>query len=88
MGCGCKEAKQKPNGGLARSQGQQRGGDRLKDVGDFDRLRRSIIQKLKNNEELREVITFIVKQSAALNLEGAENVKPRHLSEGIYLEVG
>ncbi|KAM1050479.1 hypothetical protein ACFX13_032940 [Malus domestica] len=88
MGCGCKESKQKPNGGLARSQGQQRGGDRLKDVGDFDRLRRSIIQKLKNNEELREVITFIVKQSAALNLEGAENVKPRHLSEGIYLEVG
>ncbi|TQE10114.1 hypothetical protein C1H46_004284 [Malus baccata] len=80
---------------------------KLKDDGDFDRLRRSIILKLKNNsflgaavagnagtdlskmlEELRENIASIVKQSAALNREGAENMKPRQLSDDIYQEVG
>ncbi|XP_009362822.2 uncharacterized protein LOC103952859 [Pyrus x bretschneideri] len=61
---------------------------KLKDDGDFDRLRRSIILKLKNNEELRENIASIVKQSAVLNREGAENMKPRQLSDDIYQEVG
>ncbi|XP_062027940.1 uncharacterized protein LOC133743887 [Rosa rugosa] len=61
---------------------------KLKDDGDFDRLRRKIIQKLKNNEELRENIISIVKQSQALNRPGAENMKPRQLSDDIYQEVG
>ncbi|KAM5572668.1 hypothetical protein ABKV19_012621 [Rosa sericea] len=61
---------------------------KLKDDGDFDRLRRKIIQKLKNNEELRENIISIVKQSEALNRPGAENMKPRQLSDDIYQEVG
>ncbi|BFG31581.1 uncharacterized protein Pyn_09438 [Prunus yedoensis var. nudiflora] len=61
---------------------------KLKDDGDFDRLRRKIIQKLKHNDELRENIITIVKQSAALNREGAENMKPRQLSDDIYQEVG
>ncbi|XP_004298718.1 PREDICTED: uncharacterized protein LOC101307693 [Fragaria vesca subsp. vesca] len=61
---------------------------KLKDDGDFDRLRRKIIQKLKTNEELRENIVSIVKQSAALNRPGAENMKPRQLSDDIHQEVG
>lgn len=39
-------------------------------------------------DELRENIITIVKQSAALNREGAENMKPRQLSDDIYQEVG
>lgn len=39
-------------------------------------------------EELRNEITSIVKQSAALNRAGAENMKPRQLSDAIYDEVG
>ncbi|KAK9927379.1 hypothetical protein M0R45_024564 [Rubus argutus] len=73
---------------------------KLKDDGDFDRLRRKIIQKLKKQrpvseeklldlqEELRENIISIVKQSEALNRPGAENMKPRQLSDDIYQEVG
>ncbi|KAM0984259.1 hypothetical protein ACFX14_011836 [Malus domestica] len=34
------------------------------------------------------VVTSFVKQSATLNREGAENMKPRHLSDDIYQEVG
>ncbi|XP_050377916.1 uncharacterized protein LOC126795135 isoform X2 [Argentina anserina] len=49
---------------------------KLKDDGDFDRLRRKIIQKLKSN------------QSAALNRPGAETMKPRQLSDDIYHDVG
>ncbi|XP_071705434.1 uncharacterized protein [Rutidosis leptorrhynchoides] len=61
---------------------------KLKDDGDFDRLRLSIIRKLKDNEELRNSIVSIVKQSEAINRPGAENLKPRQLSDAIHLEVG
>ncbi|KAK7389246.1 hypothetical protein VNO78_24084 [Psophocarpus tetragonolobus] len=61
---------------------------KLKDDGDFDRLRLKIVRKLKDNEELRQHIASIVKQSVALNRIGAENMKPRQLSDGIYEEVG
>lgn len=61
---------------------------KLKDDGDFDRLRLKIVRKLKDNEELRQDITSIVKQSVSLNRAGAENLKPRQLSDAIYEEVG
>ncbi|KAI4327041.1 hypothetical protein L6164_019544 [Bauhinia variegata] len=61
---------------------------KLKDDGDFDGLRLKIIRKLKDNEELRGQITAVVKQSTALNRAGAENMKPRQLSDAIYEEVG
>lgn len=61
---------------------------KLKDDGDFDRLRLKIIRKLKDDEELRNNIISAVKQSAALNRAGAENMKPRQLSDAIYEEVG
>ncbi|BAT75931.1 hypothetical protein LR48_Vigan01g221400 [Vigna angularis] len=61
---------------------------KLKDDGDFDRLRLKIVRKLKDNEELRQHIASIVKQSVALNRAGAENMKPRQLSDVIYEEVG
>ncbi|KAI3727556.1 hypothetical protein L6452_16172 [Arctium lappa] len=61
---------------------------KLKDDGDFDRLRLKIIRKLKENEELRNSIVSIVKQSVALNRPGAENMKPRQLSDAIHQEVG
>ncbi|KAL0550312.1 hypothetical protein IC582_014820 [Cucumis melo] len=62
--------------------------EKLKDDGDFDKLRLKIIRKLKDNEELRNNIVAIVKQSAALNRAGTENVKPRQISDAIYDEVG
>ncbi|KAI6670676.1 hypothetical protein NL676_005561 [Syzygium grande] len=61
---------------------------RLKDDGDFDRLRLKLIRKLKDDEELRYKIIAVVKQSAALNRPGAESLKPRQLSDAIYEEVG
>ncbi|XP_058734154.1 uncharacterized protein LOC131605871 [Vicia villosa] len=61
---------------------------KLKDDGDFDKLRLKIIRKLKDNEELRQHIISTVKQSQALNRAGAENMKPRQLSDVIYEEVG
>ncbi|TKY55369.1 hypothetical protein E2542_SST19784 [Spatholobus suberectus] len=61
---------------------------KLKDDGDFDRLRLKIVRKLKDNEELQRHIASIVKQSVALNRAGAENMKPRQLSDAIYEEVG
>ncbi|KAK9984505.1 hypothetical protein SO802_034030 [Lithocarpus litseifolius] len=61
---------------------------KLKDDGDFDNLRLKIIRKLKDNEELRNEIISIVQQSAALNRAGAENMKPRQISDAIYDEVG
>ena len=39
-------------------------------------------------EELRNSIKSMVKQSAALNHPGAENIKRRQLSDGIHQEVG
>ncbi|KAI3814549.1 hypothetical protein L1987_14189 [Smallanthus sonchifolius] len=61
---------------------------KLKDDGDFDRLRIKIIRKIKENEELRKSIVSIVKQSEAINCPGAENTKPRQLSDAIHQEVG
>ncbi|XP_065858111.1 uncharacterized protein [Euphorbia lathyris] len=61
---------------------------KLKDDGDFDNLRLNIIRKLKDNEDLRNSIVSIVRQSVALNRAGAENMKPRQLSDTIYDEVG
>ncbi|KAG8659325.1 uncharacterized protein LOC110608981 isoform X2 [Manihot esculenta] len=61
---------------------------KLKDDGDFDNLRLKIIRKVKDNEELRNSIISIVRQSAALNRPGAENMKPRQLLDAIYDEVG
>lgn len=39
-------------------------------------------------EELRKSIVSMVKQSVALNRPGAENMKPRQLSDTIHQEVG
>lgn len=61
---------------------------KLKDDGDFDRLRLKIIRQLKENEELCNNIIAIVKQSSALTRPGAENMKPRQLSDAIQEEVG
>ncbi|XP_059643140.1 uncharacterized protein LOC132285000 [Cornus florida] len=61
---------------------------KLKDDGGFDMLRLKIIRKLKENEELRNSITSMVKQSAALNRPGAESMKPRQLSDAIHQEIG
>ncbi|XVF51599.1 hypothetical protein PTKIN_Ptkin04bG0197200 [Pterospermum kingtungense] len=61
---------------------------KLKDDGDFDKLRLKIIRKLKDKEELRNSIIAAVKQSAALNRPGAENMKPRQLSDAVHDEVG
>ncbi|CAA3032587.1 uncharacterized protein LOC111407514 isoform X2 [Olea europaea var. sylvestris] len=61
---------------------------KLKDDGDFDRLRVKIVRKLKENEELRNNIISMVKKSAALNHPGAENMKPRQLSDAIHKEIG
>ncbi|KAG6396987.1 hypothetical protein SASPL_143148 [Salvia splendens] len=60
----------------------------LKDDGDFDRLRRKIIRKLKDNEELRSNIISMVKQSASLSRPGAESMKPHQLSDAIHQEIG
>lgn len=60
---------------------------KFKDDGDFDRLRVKIIRKLKENEELRNSIVSAVKQSAALNCSGFENMKPRQLSDAIHQEI-
>lgn len=61
---------------------------KLKDDGDFDKLRLKIIRKLKENEDLRNSIISMVKQSAALNCPGVESMKPRQLSDAIHQEVG
>lgn len=61
---------------------------RLKDDGDFDTLRLQIINKVKENEELRKSIIMEVKQSQILNQDDSENLKPRQLSDAIYQEVG
>ncbi|KAL4347526.1 hypothetical protein GQ457_17G021390 [Hibiscus cannabinus] len=61
---------------------------KIKDDGDFDKLRLKIIRKLKDSEELRNGIIAAVKQSAALNRSGAENMKLRQLSDAIHDEVG
>ncbi|XP_076910068.1 uncharacterized protein LOC143567561 [Bidens hawaiensis] len=61
---------------------------KLKDDGDFDKLRIKIIRKIKENEELRTSIVSIVKESKAINRPGVENSKTRQLSDAIRQEVG
>ncbi|CAN7020327.1 unnamed protein product [Brassica rapa subsp. trilocularis] len=61
---------------------------KLKDDGDFDRLRVNIIRRLKDNEELRNKMISLVKESTALNRPGAQNMKPRQLSDAIFEQVG
>ncbi|KAJ0815862.1 hypothetical protein HanPI659440_Chr00c28g0736861 [Helianthus annuus] len=61
---------------------------KLKDDGDFDKLRIKIIRKIKENEELRNSIVSIVKESVAINRPGVENTKVRQLSDAIHHEVG
>ncbi|XP_077236982.1 uncharacterized protein LOC143878594 [Tasmannia lanceolata] len=61
---------------------------KLKDDGDFDNLRLKIIRKLKDNEDLRNSIISAVKHSEVLNRQGAENLKPRQLSDAIHEEIG
>ncbi|KAJ4955656.1 hypothetical protein NE237_012439 [Protea cynaroides] len=61
---------------------------KLKDDGDFDRLRLKIIRKVKEDEDLRNSIISMVKQSEALNRQGAENLKPRQLSDAIHEDIG
>lgn len=60
---------------------------KLKDDGDFDRLRLKIVRRLKNNEDLRSNIISVVKQSAALNRPGAENMQARQLCDAIHDEI-
>ncbi|KAJ1686353.1 hypothetical protein LUZ63_017743 [Rhynchospora breviuscula] len=62
--------------------------DRLRDDGDFDSLRLSLIRKLKNNEELRKSIIEEVESSLVLNEDGADKLKIRDLSDAIFQEVG
>ncbi|KZV54313.1 hypothetical protein F511_34687 [Dorcoceras hygrometricum] len=61
---------------------------KLKDDGDFDRLRVKIIRMLKESEEFRGNIISLVRQSDALNSPGALNMKPRQLSDAIHREIG
>ncbi|KAJ0253320.1 hypothetical protein HA466_0110230 [Hirschfeldia incana] len=62
--------------------------EKLKDDGDFDRLRLQIIRRLKDNEELRNNMISLVKDSTALNRPDAPNMRPRQLSDAIFQEVG
>ncbi|KAG2297799.1 hypothetical protein Bca52824_034271 [Brassica carinata] len=62
--------------------------EKLKDDGDFDRLRLQIIRRLKDNEELRNKMISVVKESRALNGPDAQNMKTRQLSDAIFQEVG
>ncbi|XP_018439497.1 uncharacterized protein LOC108811888 isoform X1 [Raphanus sativus] len=62
--------------------------EKLKDDGDFDSLRLQIIRRLKDNEELRNSMISVVKESRALNGGDAQNMKPRQLSDAIFQEVG
>ncbi|XP_021735959.1 uncharacterized protein LOC110702544 [Chenopodium quinoa] len=60
---------------------------KLKDDGDFDRLRFKIVRQLKQNEDLRNNIISVVKQSTVLNRPGAENMQTRKLCDAIYEEI-
>ncbi|XP_074296043.1 uncharacterized protein LOC141623798 [Silene latifolia] len=60
---------------------------KLKDDGDFDRIRLNIVRILKQNEDLRNNIISAVKDSAALNHAAAENMTPRQLCDAIHDEI-
>ncbi|KAG7654041.1 hypothetical protein ISN44_As01g012590 [Arabidopsis suecica] len=74
--------------GMARKISKEEVVEKLKDDGDFDRLRLKIIRRLKDNEELRNNMIEIVKESTALKRQGAQNMKTRQLSDAIFEEVG
>ncbi|VFR01926.1 unnamed protein product [Cuscuta campestris] len=61
---------------------------KIKDDGDFDRLRLKVVRKVKEDEELRDSLMLAVRQSKALNHPSAKRLKPRQLSDAIYQEVG
>ncbi|KAK3147903.1 hypothetical protein QOZ80_3BG0288200 [Eleusine coracana subsp. coracana] len=61
---------------------------RLKDDGDFDALRRTIIRKVKENEALRNSIISEVKQSMILQEDGSEKLKLKDLSDAVFQDIG
>ncbi|CAH9111937.1 unnamed protein product [Cuscuta epithymum] len=61
---------------------------KIKEDGDFDRLRLKVVRKVKDDEELHNNIMSAVRQSKALNHPSAKRLKPRQLSDAIYEEVG
>ncbi|CAN6460530.1 unnamed protein product [Victoria cruziana] len=60
---------------------------KIKDDGDFDRLRLKIISQLKSNEALRSSVILAVKRSKTL-ANAPRSVKPRQLIDAIYQEIG
>ncbi|XP_019172724.1 PREDICTED: uncharacterized protein LOC109168135 [Ipomoea nil] len=61
---------------------------KLKDDGDYDRLRLKIVRKVRDDEDLRNSIMSTLRQSEALNCPSAKRMKPRQLSDAVYQEVG
>ncbi|KAL9305908.1 hypothetical protein AtEden1_Chr1g0013481 [Arabidopsis thaliana] len=74
--------------GMARKISKEEVVEKLKDDGDFDRLRLKIIRRLKENEALRNNMISVVKESTSLKRHGAQNMKTRQLSDAIFEEVG
>ncbi|AEE28894.1 hypothetical protein AtNW77_Chr1g0013661 [Arabidopsis thaliana] len=74
--------------GMARKISKEEVVEKLKDDGDFDRLRLKIIRRLKENEDLRNNMISVVKESTSLKRHGAQNMKTRQLSDAIFEEVG
>ncbi|KAF3330979.1 hypothetical protein FCM35_KLT04333 [Carex littledalei] len=62
--------------------------DRIRDDGDFDSLRLSLIRNLKHNDELRKGIVEEVKQSLVLNDDISDKIKIGDLSDALYQELG
>ncbi|XP_078177426.1 uncharacterized protein LOC144571902 [Carex rostrata] len=62
--------------------------DRIRDDGDFDSLRLSLIRNLKHNDELRKSVVEEVKQSLVLNDDISDKIKIRDLSDALYQELG
>ncbi|KAK8952619.1 hypothetical protein KSP40_PGU021903 [Platanthera guangdongensis] len=61
---------------------------KMKEDGDFDSLRVKIVRVVKENEDLRNRIIELVKQSNVINQDGSEDMKPRQLSDAIFEELG
>ncbi|KAL9227075.1 hypothetical protein vseg_002812 [Gypsophila vaccaria] len=60
---------------------------KIKDDGDFDRIRLNIVRLLKQNEDLRNNISLAVKECAALKHASAENMTARQLCDAINDEI-
>ncbi|KAH9610727.1 hypothetical protein KSS87_002881 [Heliosperma pusillum] len=60
---------------------------KVKDDGDFDRIRLNIVRILKQNEDLRNNIISVVKESAALNHPTADNMTPWQLCDAVHHEI-